>query len=418
MNRIIIIGNGFDLAHGLKTSYKDFIDSYWKNLEEQLLACEQDHYEDDLCFFRAAKPSLEIKSILSNVKECEQYKSSWLIIRNLAKDPRFEEVTISPFLDEISLEASQKNWVDIETAYYERLFKSNVEDAALLNHHLSLIKDKLVAYLSNLQQQFINESLIKDDINKEIYAPILGSDIAVSKYQLWVDYVKDNINLGVPSYRIPYSELSPEIDIVQYDLEFREQREYDKQNILDRIIQDQDEDLLEKFASPESIMLLNFNYTNTADLYSDPHKPCEINHIHGEISHPEHIIFGYGDENDESFKDIMSRKNNEYLKNVKSTNYTETNHYRHLLSFMQRAPYQLYIMGHSCGQSDGTLLHTLFEHPNCVSIKPYYYIKDGQNKYIETVQNIYRNFTNMQLMRELVVCRDNCKPLCKSQQPQ
>jgi hypothetical protein len=26
MNRIIIIGNGFDLAHGLKTSYGDFLD--------------------------------------------------------------------------------------------------------------------------------------------------------------------------------------------------------------------------------------------------------------------------------------------------------------------------------------------------------------------------------------------------------
>jgi len=25
MNRIILVGNGFDLAHGLKTSYKDFI---------------------------------------------------------------------------------------------------------------------------------------------------------------------------------------------------------------------------------------------------------------------------------------------------------------------------------------------------------------------------------------------------------
>lgn len=24
MNRLVIIGNGFDMAHGLKTSYKDF----------------------------------------------------------------------------------------------------------------------------------------------------------------------------------------------------------------------------------------------------------------------------------------------------------------------------------------------------------------------------------------------------------
>ncbi len=29
MNRLILIGNGFDLAHGLKTSYADFIDWYW-----------------------------------------------------------------------------------------------------------------------------------------------------------------------------------------------------------------------------------------------------------------------------------------------------------------------------------------------------------------------------------------------------
>ena len=34
MNRIIIIGNGFDLAHNLKTRYKDFINDYWATAEE------------------------------------------------------------------------------------------------------------------------------------------------------------------------------------------------------------------------------------------------------------------------------------------------------------------------------------------------------------------------------------------------
>jgi len=29
MNRIILIGNGFDLAHGLKTSSNDFINWFW-----------------------------------------------------------------------------------------------------------------------------------------------------------------------------------------------------------------------------------------------------------------------------------------------------------------------------------------------------------------------------------------------------
>jgi hypothetical protein len=30
VNRLILVGNGFDLAHGLKTSYKDFIDDFWE----------------------------------------------------------------------------------------------------------------------------------------------------------------------------------------------------------------------------------------------------------------------------------------------------------------------------------------------------------------------------------------------------
>ena len=30
MNRLVIIGNGFDIAHGLKTSYVDFINWYWE----------------------------------------------------------------------------------------------------------------------------------------------------------------------------------------------------------------------------------------------------------------------------------------------------------------------------------------------------------------------------------------------------
>ena len=31
MNRLIVIGNGFDLAHGLKTSYHEFILLYLKD---------------------------------------------------------------------------------------------------------------------------------------------------------------------------------------------------------------------------------------------------------------------------------------------------------------------------------------------------------------------------------------------------
>lgn len=37
MNRLVIIGNGFDLAHGLKTSYKDFIRWYLDDFFNKLI---------------------------------------------------------------------------------------------------------------------------------------------------------------------------------------------------------------------------------------------------------------------------------------------------------------------------------------------------------------------------------------------
>ena len=122
-------------------------------------------------------------------------------------------------------------------------------------------------------------------------------------------------------------------------------------------------------------------------------------------------FFGYGDELDENYKNISNLNDNEYLKNFKSIKYLESDRYRKALQFMDVAPYQVYIMGHSCGNSDRTFLNTLFEHKNCVSIKPYYYQrKDGTDDYLKIVQNVSRNFTDMKLMRDRVVNKTFCEP--------
>lgn len=51
MNRIVLIGNGFDLAHGLKTSYKDFIEWYWRGWGNRLPGSHKAVEEDRLCSF-------------------------------------------------------------------------------------------------------------------------------------------------------------------------------------------------------------------------------------------------------------------------------------------------------------------------------------------------------------------------------
>lgn len=64
-------------------------------------------------------------------------------------------------------------------------------------------------------------------------------------------------------------------------------------------------------------------------------------------------------------------------------------------------------MGHSCGNSDRTLLNTVFEHENCISVKPFYHKwADGRDNYLELVQNISRCFTNTKLFRDRVVNKE------------
>ena len=159
-------------------------------------------------------------------------------------------------------------------------------------------------------------------------------------------------------------------------------------------------------------MLLNFNYTTIADDYFKPNDRLIINHIHGTLAASNSVIFGYGDELDEQYKILVNKKENLYLDNIKSIKYLESSNYRRLLSFVNADAFQIYIMGHSCGNSDRTLLNTLFEHKNCVSIKPYYHKrKDGSDNYMDLVQNISRNFTDMKLMRDRVVNKTFCVSL-------
>ena len=114
----------------------------------------------------------------------------------------------------------------------------------------------------------------------------------------------------------------------------------------------------------------------------------------------------------EDYQGILEKNDNELLKNVKSVKYLETRNYHKMLDFLMAAPFQVLIMGHSCGNSDRTLLNTLFEHKNCISIKPYYHQKaDGSDNYLDIIQNISRNFTDMKRMRDRVVNKTLCEPL-------
>lgn len=395
MNRIIIIGNGFDLAHGLPTSYKNFINWYMDEWVQKLRSCHQRKESDELCEYRSMIGNW-YNILLENYNIITKQPDGKSLISLIKRNANFQ-YTQSRFLEAITRCIEKNNWVDIEKEYYDLLSKdfesSDNENITKLNKELKCLKNNLIAYLKEVETKLINESIVKDNIKEKILEPINPRDISIK--------AQDRFNIFKHTRFAHYNDFQWELLLNKYN--------YEKPHKLLGIL---DKRNSKEFYLPDSILLLNFNYTKTADLYLPKEDIFKVNHIHGKLSNPQSIIFGYGDELDDNYKKLLKDNNNEYLKNIKSINYLNYTNYRELLSYIESAPYQIYIMGHSCGLSDKTLLNTLFEHDNCVSIKPFYYInKDGRDNYTDIVQNISRNFTDMKLMRDRVVNKTFCEAL-------
>ena len=408
MNRIIIVGNGFDLAHDLKTKYEDFINWYWGRWLK-LLNSSTNQYEEDELFKISAKYNSDCISNYFYVSCTE--RNLYKHIEEVRKEKGFSYI-ISPFLERISKSIETKGWVDIEADYYAMLVecKGRKDELEKLNNDFAAIQALLIEYLNDIQEEQIDESLLCDNIKSAMLSPFSKEEIAVSSGDKWWNFIENRLKLKGAELR---RMLAPYVDKQQMRTISTKISDFIKINN-DSIIVHRKEPTKwpDFFLVPDRIMLLNFNYTKTADLYVPKNEKFIVNHIHGELANSESVIFGYGDESDDEYKTIVKQNDNEYLKHIKTCRYLEGDKYRQLLSFINSDAYQVCIMGHSCGLSDKTMLNTLLEHENCVSIKPYYYVNDqGKNNYLDMVQNISRNFTNPKLMRDRVVNKTLCTPM-------
>lgn len=357
MNRLVLIGNGFDIAHGLKTRYENFIDWYWEEWGYRLMRSGNKLESDEFCHFILNEElGLGAWYLIRDRYYQKRSMDANEFIHRVINDRDLCEFEItSYFLQRINIRAETKMWLDIENIYYDLLIKimrnetvPGLRNYEKLNWELNSLREKLIVYLKSEEKKKIP---LHDEIKDKIYRPIKSCEVSVMCKQMPED-----------------------------------------------------------FFSLSNIMLLNFNYTKTPEMYLSGN--ASINYIHGKLDDPQSVIFGYGDELDENYKRLKEQHDIECMRQVKSIRYLEHDNYRRMLEFIESSPFQVVIMGHSCGNSDRTLLNTIFEHPNCVSIKPYYYIKpDGTNSYSELTININRNFSNPQKMRDRVVNKDYCEPL-------
>jgi len=351
MKKLIIIGNGFDLAHGLKTSYADFMLDYLNNVITHYNLYKG--YSDNLIKLNQTGHKYEIASI-KTFKEFEDF----------TKPPVISKKEIADFLISIIQQGKIDNWVDLESEYYSslvRFYKDNeINDSKYwnlirasvvsLNNNFETIKKKLIEYLSQIKYSISDKNAV---ISTKLNNISNGRDF-------------DNVFSGTGN------------DLLVLNFNYT--------SVIDIYT--------EELSKAKSLQIIN---------------------IHGSLidaSNP--IIFGYGDEMDPFYEKIENLKSNEFLNNIKSFGYFKTSNYQDFLSFIDGDDFEVIIMGHSCGISDRILLNSIFENPKCTGIRIYYYKKnESENDYFVKTQEISRHFgpKNKNLMRKLVVPFDKCEPL-------
>jgi hypothetical protein len=445
MNRIILVGNGFDLAHNLPTSYKDFINDCWKNIIEKIknVGTEIKYEDDNLKIFTNTENLACVLNERCKHSMTEIIASIDLYNRlsNRSRPAAYLSMK-NKFLETISSECDNKDWVDIENQYYKMLkntaFKNtyNLYSEALnLNNELSVIESLLKDYLIRITSDSQFSNSILDEIEAKIYSDFKLKDISylykktiISNLSKELDEILSGGGVIIGGdYSSIVAPIREKFKKIPFNNSFYNDRDIyntlanwnqlgsleDKITAIGSGYGSFVESLFSRILQPDKTIILDFNYTNTTSIYERGHGDTEIIHIHGELNNERNrMIFGYGDELGEDYKKIEDLEENELLKNVKSIRYQDTNNYRKLMEYVDSDIYEIFIMGHSCGNSDRTMLNTLFEHENCISIKPFYYQKDQDtDNYSDIVRNISRNFTNKPSMRSKVVNKTLCKPL-------
>src|SRR5258708_7696945 len=255
MNRLVLIGNGFDLAHGLKTSYKDFIHWYMHNCFER--ASDKRGYEDELIkitltgyVFRNDKARFQwVESYLSNFADDDwQVASIFGGSENRNAIQYYNVDFTSDLLKLLLVNSSSAKWVDIEGIFYEQMIlildsrgNNQAKEIALqkLNESMRSIIDELQRYLSGINPPHKIASY--DDI---IYSRVDAKDIQSKPIKIRT------------AYNRPFET-----------------------------------------SQPKEILILDFNYTDTTSGYlSKPSckSPTTIS-VHGQLNNLDNpIIFGFG----------------------------------------------------------------------------------------------------------------------------
>lgn len=268
---ILVIGNGFDLAHGLPTKYGDFLE--WVKAIEQVVRIKNG---DTLTDVDWGNVSLQIKEFIINNKMYgnKGIFSQEQICNELLNDNSWIEYFLQCDMYQ------KENWIDFESEI-GRVIKS-IDDDMKSNgfDESTVIRELPVPFLS---EKFLNDFVLLEE-ERDMRASEEIRKMEEKEGERWSigkssDYLKEYIE------KHPFKNLKKEITYKQ--LIVRLENDLDKLiRALEiylveyvNVINDTEECKAVQGVNPDCV--LSFNYSNTYERLYGNGKKIQYNYIHG-----------------------------------------------------------------------------------------------------------------------------------------
>ena len=363
--KILLIGNGFDLAHGLPTSYKDFLD-FCKMVRELYTypIIDNEYNQKKLIDWNTDK------TIKSKLLECYENRKNCFEDKITTQCKELDElydcikenVWINYFLEREKYIG--ENWIDFESEI------SNVVQAIeTLKSYIE--RDEDVLKIKDTKQQTISYFL-------KIAKKSLQDVFNLKRIDSFIEDISIELDKLIRSLEIYICEFVNEIDIIK-----------------------ENDDI--KTITPDYV--LSFNYSNTYERIYGQSKEVTYDYIHGKADIKNNVdtcnlVLGIDeyledDKNDKlefiAFKKFYQRiyksTDSTYMKWVEQIKkYPEVNH-------------NLFIFGHSLDKTDRDILKLLICNDN-VTTKIYYYRKNKNDK--KELGKLIKNLVRIMGQDELI----------------
>ena len=375
--KILLIGNGFDLAHGLPTSYKDFLD-FCKMVRELYTypIIDNEYNQKKLIDWNTDK------TIKSKLLECYENRKNCFEDKITTQCKELDElydcikenVWINYFLEREKYIG--ENWIDFESEISNIIqafecIRDNIERRERIQQGegSKVIKLEVVKGFVNISTEI--EGLKELDL-EDMYTNLKLFDVYIKKMTVDLDKL-------IRALEIYISEFINKIEVLQKNDDIKD-------------------------INPDCV--LSFNYSNTYERIYGQSNKVEYDYIHGKADKTNNVntcnlvlgIDEYLEECDRDNKLEFLPFKKFYQRIFKST---DSSYMEWVDEIRQNSnyPYELYIFGHSLDKTDKDVLELLICNDN-VQTKIYYHRKSNDDK--KELGKLIRNLVRVIGSKELI----------------